>query len=42
MGTEPVWGALYAVFIMHESLSIIAWCGGLIIVLASLWASIKN
>lgn len=42
MGSEPVWGALYAVMVMHESLSLIGWVGGLIIVIASLWATIKS
>ncbi len=41
MGSEPVWGALYATIMMHESLSLIAWIGGLVIVLATLWATVK-
>ena len=41
MGSEPVWGALYATTMMHESLSLIAWIGGLVIVLATLWATVK-
>lgn len=41
MGSEPVWGALYATLVMHESLSLTAWVGGLLIVLAMLWATVK-
>lgn len=41
MGSEPVWGALYATVIMHESLSLVGWIGGFIIVVATLWATIK-
>jgi drug/metabolite transporter (DMT)-like permease len=42
MGSEPVWGALYAVIVMHESLTMIGWFGGLIIVTASLWATVQS
>lgn len=42
MGSEPVWGALYATVIMHESLSLFSWLGGGMIVVASLWATIKD
>lgn len=42
MGSEPVWGALYAVIVMHESLSMIGWFGGIIIVIASLWATVQS
>ncbi len=42
MGSEPVWGALYATMVIHESLSPISWLGGVLIVAASLWASIKH
>ncbi len=42
MGSEPVWGALYATMIMHESLSIVNWFGGIVIVFASLWAIMND
>jgi drug/metabolite transporter (DMT)-like permease len=42
MGSEPVWGALYATIIMNESLSLVNWLGGGLIVVASLWATMKD
>lgn len=42
MGSEPVWGALYATIIMGESLSLIGWVGGIIIVLATLGATVRS
>lgn len=42
MGSEPVWGAIYATIIMSESLSLINWLGGGMIVVASLWATVKD
>jgi drug/metabolite transporter (DMT)-like permease len=42
MGTEPVFGALFAVYWLHESLTLAGWVGGLMIVAASLWAMLKR
>ncbi|MDE1164608.1 MAG: DMT family transporter [Pseudomonas sp.] len=39
MGSEPLFGALFAVLWLGEQLSAAAWLGGLLIVLTSLWAS---
>ena len=36
MGAEPLFGACFAVLWLGEQLSVLAWCGGLLIVLASL------
>jgi drug/metabolite transporter (DMT)-like permease len=41
MGSEPVFGALFAVFWLGESLSPLSWLGGALIVGASLWATLK-
>lgn len=41
MGSEPVFGALFAVYWLNESLSVIGWIGGAMIVAASLWAVLK-
>ncbi len=41
MGSEPVFGALFAVYWLNESLSVIGWIGGVVIVAASLWAALK-
>ncbi|MFT4191182.1 MAG: DMT family transporter [Comamonas sp.] len=38
MGTEPVFGALFAVIYLSERLSPIGWLGGLMMVFASIWA----
>ncbi|MBL8508031.1 MAG: EamA family transporter, partial [Chitinimonas sp.] len=38
-GSEPVFGALFAVFWLGETLSPIAWLGGALIVLSALWAA---
>ena len=42
MGTEPVFGAMFAVYWLHESLPITGWLGGLMIVIASLWTMRKK
>ena len=42
MGTEPVFGAMFAVYWLNESLSLTAWMGGLMIVTASLWTLRKK
>lgn len=42
MGSEPVFGAIFAVLFLRESLSISAWIGGALIVLSSLWAIQKK
>lgn len=42
MGTEPVFGAMFAVYWLNESLSFLGWIGGILIVAASLWATIKH
>jgi drug/metabolite transporter (DMT)-like permease len=42
MGTEPVFGAIFATVWVGESLSVASWVGGLLIVLASLWATMRR
>lgn len=42
MGSEPVFGALFAVLWLGESLGTLAWLGGGLIVAASLWASLRR
>ncbi|MCW5223055.1 DMT family transporter [Verminephrobacter aporrectodeae subsp. tuberculatae] len=42
MGAEPVFGALFAVWWLHESLGMTGWIGGLLIVGASLWAALRR
>lgn len=42
MGTEPVFGALFAVCWLNESLTLAGWLGGLMMVAASLWAMLKS
>lgn len=42
MGAEPVFGAIFAVYWLNESLTVTAWLGGLMIVAASLWAALKR
>jgi drug/metabolite transporter (DMT)-like permease len=42
MGTEPVFGALFAVYALNESLDAEGWLGGLMIVAAFLWAARKR
>jgi drug/metabolite transporter (DMT)-like permease len=42
MGTEPVFGALFAVYWLNESLTTTGWLGGLMMVAASVWAMLKN
>ena len=42
MGSEPVFGALFAAFWLGEQLSVLAWVGGALIVAASLWASLPR
>lgn len=39
MGTEPVFGALFAMFWLNETLPPAVWAGGLLIVAAPLWRS---
>jgi len=39
MGSEPLFGALFAALWLSEQLSATAWLGGILIVAASLWAS---
>lgn len=41
MGTEPVFGALFAVYWLNESLTLSGWLGGFMMVGASLWAMLK-
>ncbi|MEY4550946.1 MAG: Permease of the drug/metabolite transporter superfamily [Pseudomonadota bacterium] len=41
MGSEPLFGALFAVLWLGESLSLLSWLGGALIVGASLWATLK-
>lgn len=40
MGSEPLFGALFAVLWLSEQLSVQAWAGGLLIVAATLWTSL--
>jgi drug/metabolite transporter (DMT)-like permease len=42
MGTEPVFGALFATLWLGESLPLIGWFGGALIVGASLWATTRR
>jgi len=42
MGSEPVFGALFAVFWLNESITPSGWLGGSMIVCASLWAALKR
>ncbi len=42
MGSEPAFGALFAVLWLGESLSRLAWTGGALIVLAALWTSARR
>jgi drug/metabolite transporter (DMT)-like permease len=42
MGSEPAFGALFAVLWLGESLSPLAWTGGALIVLAALWTSMRR
>ncbi|ENA36079.1 MULTISPECIES: DMT family transporter [Pseudomonas] len=39
MGTEPVFGALFAVLWLQESLSVQGWIGGFLIVATAIWAT---
>jgi drug/metabolite transporter (DMT)-like permease len=40
--SEPVFGALFAVLWLGESLSLVGWLGGGLIVLAALWTTLKD
>lgn len=42
MGSEPLFGALFAVLWLNEQLSLQAWFGGLLIVGATLWTSLAR
>ena len=42
MGSEPLFGALFAVLWLSEELSLQAWIGGLLIVAATLWTSLSR
>ncbi|WP_068827573.1 DMT family transporter [Pseudomonas sp. BMS12] len=42
MGSEPLFGALFAVLWLNEALSLQAWAGGLLIVAATLWTSLAR
>jgi drug/metabolite transporter (DMT)-like permease len=42
MGSEPVFGALFAVIWLGEQLSFSAWAGGALIVAASLWVTLPR
>lgn len=42
MGSEPLFGALFAVLWLGEQLSLQAWLGGLLIVAATLWTSLAR
>ncbi|KQO15044.1 multidrug DMT transporter permease [Acidovorax sp. Leaf76] len=42
MGSEPAFGALFAVLWLGESLSIAGWAGGALIVAAALWTMLRR
>lgn len=42
MGSEPVFGALFALIWLGERLTPQVWLGGGLIVVASLWASVRR
>ncbi|WP_432722635.1 DMT family transporter [Jeongeupia wiesaeckerbachi] len=42
MGSEPVFGALFAAAWLGERLTPLAWCGAVLIVAASLWATLPR
>jgi drug/metabolite transporter (DMT)-like permease len=42
MGTEPVFGALFAVHWLNETLTMAGWLGGSMMVAASVWVMLKN
>jgi drug/metabolite transporter (DMT)-like permease len=42
MGSEPMFGALFAALWLGEKLSASAWCGGVLIVAASLWMTLPK
>lgn len=42
MGTEPVFGALFAMFWLDEALAPMVWAGGLLIVAAPLWTTLRQ
>lgn len=42
MGTEPVFGALFATLWLDEQLSTMIWVGGLLIVVAPIWATLRS
>jgi drug/metabolite transporter (DMT)-like permease len=42
MGSEPVFGALFAAFWLGEQLSLLSWIGGALIVAATVWASLPR
>jgi drug/metabolite transporter (DMT)-like permease len=42
MGSEPMFGALFAAAWLGEKLSASAWCGGVLIVAASLWMTLPK
>ena len=41
-GSEPVFGALFAVLWLGERLSLAGWLGGGLIVLAALWTTLRE
>lgn len=42
LGSEPLWGALFAVFWLDESLGPVGWLGGLMIAGAAIWVSMPT
>ena len=42
MGSEPLFGALFAVLWLNEQLSLQAWVGGLLIVAATMWTGLSR
>jgi drug/metabolite transporter (DMT)-like permease len=42
MGTEPVFGAMFAIYWLNETMTVTGWFGGAMIVGASAWATLKR
>jgi drug/metabolite transporter (DMT)-like permease len=42
MGSEPVFGALFAVYWLGESISMMGWIGGLLIVISTWWVTLPQ
>lgn len=42
MGSEPLFGAVFAMLWLNETLTVQAWLGGLLIMGATLWAGLSR